>query len=54
MYYLFLIYYKSVKAQPPYRGGSGWIQAKTARLLGLTPRRLGFAPRKYTIEIKRI
>jgi Nif-specific regulatory protein len=32
---------------------SGWVQAKAARLLGLTPRQIGYALRKYGIEIKR-
>jgi Nif-specific regulatory protein len=32
---------------------SGWVQAKAARLLGLTPRQMGYALRKYNIEIKR-
>ncbi|MCC8954648.1 nif-specific transcriptional activator NifA [Bradyrhizobium sp. Pear77] len=32
---------------------SGWVQAKAARLLGLTPRQIGYALRKYAIEIKR-
>ncbi|TIT85457.1 MAG: nif-specific transcriptional activator NifA, partial [Mesorhizobium sp.] len=31
---------------------SGWVQAKAARLLGLTPRQIGYALRKYGIEIK--
>jgi Nif-specific regulatory protein len=29
----------------------GWVQAKAARLLGLTPRQIGYAVRKYGIEI---
>lgn len=33
---------------------SGWVQAKAARLLGLTPRQIGYALRKYGIEIKRL
>ncbi len=33
---------------------AGWVQAKAARLLGLTPRQLGYALRKYNIEIKRL
>lgn len=33
---------------------TGWVQAKAARLLGLTPRQLGYALRKYKIEIKRL
>lgn len=32
---------------------SGWVQAKAARMLGLTPRQMGYALRKYAIEIKR-
>jgi Nif-specific regulatory protein len=32
---------------------SGWVQAKAARMLGLTPRQMGYALRKYSIEIKR-
>ncbi|WP_082905717.1 MULTISPECIES: nif-specific transcriptional activator NifA [Bradyrhizobium] len=32
---------------------SGWVQAKAARLLGLTPRQIGYALRKFGIEIKR-
>jgi Nif-specific regulatory protein len=33
---------------------SGWVQAKAARLLGLTPRQVGYALKKYNIEIKRL
>jgi len=33
---------------------AGWVQAKAARLLGLTPRQIGYALRKYNIEIKRL
>jgi Nif-specific regulatory protein len=32
---------------------SGWVQAKAARILGLTPRQMGYALRKHEIEIKR-
>jgi Nif-specific regulatory protein len=32
---------------------AGWVQAKAARLLGLTPRQMGYALRKQEIEIKR-
>ncbi|KYK43516.1 nif-specific transcriptional activator NifA [Bradyrhizobium liaoningense] len=32
---------------------SGWVQAKAARLLGVTPRQIGYALRKYGIEVKR-
>ncbi|WP_353646042.1 nif-specific transcriptional activator NifA [Mesorhizobium sp. WSM2239] len=32
----------------------GWVQAKAARLLGLTPRQIGYMLRKYGIEIKRL
>ncbi len=33
---------------------SGWVQAKAARVLGLTPRQIGYALRKHNIEIKRL
>ena len=32
---------------------SAWVQAKAARVLGLTPRQIGYALRKYRIEMKR-
>ncbi len=32
---------------------AGWVQAKAARLLGISPRQIGYALRKYDIEIKR-
>jgi Nif-specific regulatory protein len=32
---------------------AGWVRAKAARLLGLTPRQMGYALRKHAIEIKR-
>jgi Nif-specific regulatory protein len=32
----------------------GWVQAKAARLLGLTPRQIGYAIRKYGIEIPKL
>lgn len=32
----------------------GWVQAKAARILGLTPRQVGYALRKHSIEIKRL
>ena len=32
---------------------SGWVQAKAARLLGLTPRQVGYAVRKFGIPIER-
>ncbi len=32
---------------------AGWVQAKAARLLGLTPRQIGYALRKHGISIKR-
>jgi Nif-specific regulatory protein len=32
---------------------AGWVQAKAARMLGLTPRQMGYALRKHGIEIKR-
>ncbi len=33
---------------------SGWVQAKAARMLGMTPRQIGYALRKYNVEIKRL
>jgi Nif-specific regulatory protein len=32
---------------------SGWVQAKAARLLDITPRQIGYALRKYRIEMKK-
>jgi Nif-specific regulatory protein len=32
---------------------SGWVQAKAARLLGLTVRQLGYRVRKYGIALER-
>ncbi|WFU51769.1 nif-specific transcriptional activator NifA (plasmid) [Sinorhizobium terangae] len=32
---------------------SGWVQAKAARVLGLTPRQVGYALRRHQIEIKK-
>jgi Nif-specific regulatory protein len=32
---------------------AGWVQAKAARLLGLTPRQIGYALKKHNIELKR-
>jgi Nif-specific regulatory protein len=32
---------------------AGWVQAKAARVLGITPRQIGYALRKYRIEMKR-
>lgn len=32
---------------------AGWVQAKAARILGLTPRQMGYALRKHSISIKR-
>jgi Nif-specific regulatory protein len=31
---------------------AGWVQAKAARILGITPRQIGYALRKYHIEMK--
>ena len=31
---------------------SGWVQAKAARILGITPRQIGYALRKYRVEMK--
>ena len=33
---------------------TGWVQAKAARLLKLTPRQIGYAIRKYDIPVKRL
>jgi len=30
----------------------GWVQAKAARLLGLTPRQIGYALKKYKVEVR--
>ncbi|TCP61715.1 Nif-specific regulatory protein [Rhodovulum bhavnagarense] len=32
---------------------SGWVQAKAARLLGLTPRQIGYALKKHGIEVRK-
>ncbi len=32
---------------------AGWVQAKAARILGLTPRQIGYALRKNGISIKK-
>lgn len=32
----------------------GWVQAKAARLLNLTPRQIGYALSRYNIEVKRL
>ncbi|UVK50113.1 nif-specific transcriptional activator NifA (plasmid) [Mesorhizobium sp. AR02] len=32
---------------------AGWVQAKAARVLGLTPRQVGYALRRYGIEVKK-
>ncbi len=32
----------------------GWVQAKAARLLDLTPRQIGYALRKHGIELQRL
>jgi Nif-specific regulatory protein len=32
---------------------AGWVQARAARLLGLTSRQMGYALRKFNVEIKR-
>ena len=31
---------------------AGWVQAKAARILNVTPRQIGYALRKYRIEMK--
>jgi Nif-specific regulatory protein len=33
---------------------SGWVQAKAARMLGLTPRQIGYALKKHGIEVKHL
>jgi Nif-specific regulatory protein len=33
---------------------AGWVQAKAARILGLTPRQIGYALKKHNIEVKRL
>lgn len=33
---------------------AGWVQAKAARILGLTPRQVGYALKKYNIDVKRL
>ena len=33
---------------------TGWVQAKAARMLRLTPRQIGYALRKYGIEVRRL
>ena len=33
---------------------AGWVQAKAARILGVTPRQIGYALRKYRIEMKHL
>ena len=32
----------------------GWVQAKAGRLLGMTPRQIGYALRKYRVEVKQL
>ncbi|AYG64049.1 nif-specific transcriptional activator NifA [Rhizobium jaguaris] len=32
---------------------TGWVQAKAARMLGLTPRQVGYALRRHNIEVKK-
>jgi len=31
----------------------GWVQAKAARLLNITPRQMGYALQKHDIEVRR-
>jgi len=33
---------------------AGWVQAKAARILGLTPRQVGYALRRHGIQVKKI
>lgn len=32
----------------------GWVQAKTARLLNLSSRQIGYALKKYNVRVKRL
>ena len=32
---------------------AGWVKAKAARLLGLTPRQIGYALEKYNVPVKK-
>ncbi len=32
---------------------AGWVKAKAARILGLTPRQIGYALRKHNIRVKK-
>jgi Nif-specific regulatory protein len=32
---------------------AGWVQAKAARILGLSPRQIGYALRKHDVDIKK-
>ena len=32
---------------------AGWVKAKAARLLGLTPRQIGYALQKLGVEVKK-
>jgi Nif-specific regulatory protein len=32
----------------------GWVQAKAARLLKVTPRQLGYALQKHRIEVRKL
>jgi Nif-specific regulatory protein len=32
---------------------TGWVKAKAARVLGLTPRQIGYALEKYNVPIKK-
>jgi Nif-specific regulatory protein len=33
---------------------AGWVQAKAARLLGLTPRQVAYALQKYKIPVRKL
>ncbi|WP_236692508.1 helix-turn-helix domain-containing protein [Rhodobacter capsulatus] len=33
---------------------AGWVQAKAARLLGMTPRQIAYALQKFEIELRKI
>ncbi|CAM4064534.1 hypothetical protein CESP606_21670 [Cereibacter sphaeroides] len=32
---------------------AGWVQAKAARLRGMTPRQIGYALKKYNIRVEK-
>ena len=32
---------------------AGWVQARAARMLGLTPRQIGYALKKHNVPLKK-